>query len=120
MALRFGLRFAQFDGTYKETLRCWQEADALGFDTAWLSDHVVGVSGSRPGPAVRPATTRCDESWTLLSALLAQTERIRGGIMVGANTYRHPALVAHMARTVDHISEGRLEFGLARLDRRRA
>ena len=52
------------------------------------------------------------EGWTLLAALAAQTSRLRLGLMVAGNTYRHPAVHAHMAATVDVISSGRLDFGI--------
>jgi alkanesulfonate monooxygenase SsuD/methylene tetrahydromethanopterin reductase-like flavin-dependent oxidoreductase (luciferase family) len=107
--LRFGIRTGQFGGAYQDILACWQAADELGFDTAWVNDHFVGVDGTR-GQRI-PVSTRSDEAWTLLSALLANTRRVRGGIMVSGNTFRHPALVAHMARTIDQLSAGRLEFG---------
>jgi alkanesulfonate monooxygenase SsuD/methylene tetrahydromethanopterin reductase-like flavin-dependent oxidoreductase (luciferase family) len=54
----------------------------------------------------------CLESWTLLAALAGQTKRLRLGIMVTSNTFRHPALLTKMAATVDHISQGRLDFGI--------
>src|SRR6185295_5605088 len=52
------------------------------------------------------------EAWTLLAALAARTERIRLGVLVSSNTFRHPALLAKEAATVDHISNGRLDVGL--------
>ncbi len=54
----------------------------------------------------------CLEGWTRLPALAAQTQRLRVGVMVTGNTYRHPAVLAKMAATVDVITRGRLEFGL--------
>jgi F420-dependent oxidoreductase-like protein len=63
-------------------------------------------------PVVAPSTEPMLESWTALSALLAQTSTIRGGVLVSANTFRHPAVLARMAATVDRLSGGRLEVGL--------
>src|SRR5438067_12881335 len=81
----------------------WQLFEALGFDSAWDCDHLV--QPSRPtGPYF--------EAWTLLAALAAQTQRIRLGVLVSSNTFRHPALLAKQAMTVDHISNGRLDLGL--------
>src|SRR5258708_5339531 len=54
----------------------------------------------------------CGDGWSFLTALLARTERIRGGLMVAGNTYRHPAILANMTATIDQISNGRLEVGL--------
>jgi alkanesulfonate monooxygenase SsuD/methylene tetrahydromethanopterin reductase-like flavin-dependent oxidoreductase (luciferase family) len=103
------VRTPQSGGTIQAIMACWQEADQLGFDTAWLNDHFVGVPGTHG--QTTPVQTPSAEAWTLLSALLVQTQRVRGGILVAGNTYRHPALVAHMARTADVLSNGRLEFG---------
>jgi F420-dependent oxidoreductase-like protein len=103
--LRFGIKTAQQHTTYEEMLRIWREADALPiFEHAWLFDHFMPL-GSRP-------TGPCLEGWTLLAALAAQTQRLRVGVMVTGNTYRHPAVLANMAATVDVITHGRLEFGI--------
>jgi F420-dependent oxidoreductase-like protein len=101
--LRFGIKTAQMGGPYEAMREAWLEADQLGFDTAWGHDHLLNQND--------PAATE-DEGWTALAALLAVTRRLRGGLMVTANTFRHPAVLAKMATTVDRISGGRLEMGL--------
>lgn len=85
--------------------RVWREADQMDFfRSAWIFDHLYGV--------FVPSNSPCFESWTLLSYLAAITERIRIGIMVTSNTFRHPSLLANMVCTVDVLSNGRLELGL--------
>lgn len=100
---RFGIKTAQMGGTYDRIREAWLAADELGFDTAWGHDHLLNQN-DHAAPE--------DEGWSILAALLAQTRRIRAGLMVTANTFRHPAVLAKMATTVDRISGGRLEVGL--------
>ncbi len=103
--LSFGIKTAPHNTTYPAMLKVWQAADANPvFEHAWLFDHMNPIHGDVDGP--------CYEGWTLLSNLAARTERIRVGLMVTGNTYRHPAVLAHMAATIDVMSNGRLNIGL--------
>lgn len=88
------------------TLRdIWMAADAdEAYRGAWLFDHFYP-----PRPGQRAALF---EAWTLLSSLAAVTGRLRLGVMVSSNTFRHPSLLAKMAITVDQVSGGRLDVGL--------
>jgi F420-dependent oxidoreductase-like protein len=104
-ALRFGIKTAPQHTTYEAMLDVWKEADATPvFEHAWLFDHFAPIHSDVDGP--------CFEGWTLLAAYAAQTSRIRVGLMVTGNTYRHPAVLANTAATVDVISGGRLDFGI--------
>jgi alkanesulfonate monooxygenase SsuD/methylene tetrahydromethanopterin reductase-like flavin-dependent oxidoreductase (luciferase family) len=90
--------------TWPALLEAGQRADRLGFDTLWTWDHLYPIVGSDDGPIL--------EGWLTLAAWAQATERIRLGLMVGANTFREPALTAKMATTLDHISNGRAILGI--------
>jgi alkanesulfonate monooxygenase SsuD/methylene tetrahydromethanopterin reductase-like flavin-dependent oxidoreductase (luciferase family) len=79
-------------------------ADRLGYDTLWTWDHLYPIVGSHEGPMF--------EGWLTLAAWAQATERVRIGLMVGANTFREPAVTAKMATTLDHISGGRAILGI--------
>jgi alkanesulfonate monooxygenase SsuD/methylene tetrahydromethanopterin reductase-like flavin-dependent oxidoreductase (luciferase family) len=79
-------------------------ADRLGYDTIWTWDHLYPIVGSDDGPIL--------EGWLTLAAWAEATVRARIGLMVGANPFRNPALVAKMATTLDHISDGRAILGI--------
>jgi F420-dependent oxidoreductase-like protein len=103
--LRFGIKTAPQHTTYEDMLRVWLEADELPvIEHAWLFDHFMPLGNDPTGP--------CLEGWTLLAAYAALTKRLRVGLMVTGNTYRHPAVLANMGATVDIISHGRLDFGI--------
>jgi alkanesulfonate monooxygenase SsuD/methylene tetrahydromethanopterin reductase-like flavin-dependent oxidoreductase (luciferase family) len=79
-------------------------ADRLGYDSLWTWDHLYPIIGDSHGPIF--------EGWLTITAWAMATERVRIGLMVGANTFRNPALVAKMATTLDHISGGRANLGI--------
>jgi alkanesulfonate monooxygenase SsuD/methylene tetrahydromethanopterin reductase-like flavin-dependent oxidoreductase (luciferase family) len=104
-------------GSVKLGALCWNQytdwvslraagvrADRLGYHSLWTWDHLYPIVGSSRGPIL--------EGWMLLAGWASATERVRIGLMVGANTFREPALTAKLATTLDHLSGGRAVLGI--------
>jgi F420-dependent oxidoreductase-like protein len=102
--LRFGIHSGQQFTDFPAYVELWRRAEELGFDWASVFDHFLPIQADPEGP--------CFEGLTLLAAMGAHTSRMRVGMIVLGVTYRHPAVVAKMAATIDHVADGRLEFGL--------
>ena len=101
----FGVQIEpQYGFTYDMIMEIAKAAESLGFESLWVSDHFFMTDDS--------VGTPCLECWTVLSALARDTETLRLGPMVSAQSYRNPALLANIAASIDHISGGRLYFGI--------
>jgi alkanesulfonate monooxygenase SsuD/methylene tetrahydromethanopterin reductase-like flavin-dependent oxidoreductase (luciferase family) len=100
--LRFGLVVGQ-RMTWEELVKRAQETEALGFDAFFVVDHFYGL---------RDVMDPTHEAYTMLAAVAPFTSRVRLGVMVCGNTYRNPAFLLKQAVTVDHISGGRVDFGV--------
>ena len=102
--IRFGALCWNQYTDWPSLLKAGVRADKLGFDSLWTWDHLYPIVGSHEGPIL--------EGWMTLAAWAGATQRVRIGLMVGANTFREPALTAKMATTLDHISNGRAILGI--------
>jgi F420-dependent oxidoreductase-like protein len=102
--VKFGVHIEpQLGYNYENSLNIAKEAENLGYESFWCSDHLFLNEKSE--------NQNCLDAWTLLAALAAATKKIRLGTLVTCNNYRHPALLAKIAASIDMISEGRLWFG---------
>jgi len=103
--MRFAISTSPQRCTWDWLLEVWRRADEIEiYESGWTFDHFYPLFGD--------STEECLEGWITLTALLQETNRIRGGVLVTGILYRHPALLANMASTLDITSGGRLELGV--------
>ncbi|WP_410652353.1 LLM class F420-dependent oxidoreductase [Amycolatopsis sp. cmx-4-54] len=103
--MRFAIKTSPQDTVWSDMLAVWQAADEIElFESGWTFDHFYPIFSDSTGP--------CLEGWVTLTALAQATKRLRLGTLVSGIHYRHPALLANMAATLDIVSGGRLEIGV--------
>jgi F420-dependent oxidoreductase-like protein len=102
--IRFGVQTPPQNCTWQELATAWKAIDESHYDTAWVFDHFFPIFTDPSGP--------CLEGWIALTGLALQTTKVEVGVLVTGNTYRHPALLAKMAATLDHVTGGRMILGI--------
>ena len=103
--MRFAFKTSPQNTTWADMLAVWREADGIElFESGWTFDHFYPIFSDSTGP--------CLEGWTTLTALAQASQRLRVGVLVTGMHYRHPAVLANMAATLDIVSGGRLEIGV--------
>jgi F420-dependent oxidoreductase-like protein len=103
-SVKFGLQLWPQATTWPELRDSAKAAEAAGWDSIWVWDHLLAIQGPWQQPIF--------EGWTLLAGIASITSRVRVGLMVGANTFRNPGLTAKLATTLDHVSNGRAVLGI--------
>jgi alkanesulfonate monooxygenase SsuD/methylene tetrahydromethanopterin reductase-like flavin-dependent oxidoreductase (luciferase family) len=101
---KIGINLWSQGSTWPDLLDTAREVDHLGYESLWTWDHVKAIFGDPHQPIF--------EGWTAITAWAMATQRVKIGLMVGANTFRNPGLVAKIATTLDHVSGGRAILGL--------
>ena len=102
--LNLGILLWSQGATWPEMLDAAKRVDRLGYEHLWTWDHLYAIFGDPYQPIF--------EGWGLLHAWARETERTRLGLLVGANTFRNPGVVAKLAATLDHVSDGRAILGI--------
>ena len=102
--MRFGAQLWSQQTTWPQFRDAALRAEGAGWDSVWTWDHLLAIFGPWEQPIL--------EGWSTLAATAAVTEKVRLGLMVGANTFRHPGITAKLATTLDNISQGRAVLGI--------